>query len=320
MGGGGRVSQEVKAIVAKYGLKVVRIHTHIGSGSDPAVWTKISTMSINICKHFPEVTTLNLGGGYKVGRMAYEAHKSTDLQTCGTPVKEAMQAFAKETGRELHLEIEPGTYLLANAGTLLCRIQDKVATTTPPPEEFAAVHDPNAKGAGGYTFLKIDSGMTEVLRPSLYAGQHPVVVIPADDSRLGTTEEYIVVGHCCESGDLLTPATEDAETLMPRQFNKAEIGDLCAIEGSGAYCSGMNSKSYNSFPEAGEVMLRAGRKEVSVIRQQQALSQIYQNEIPLGAPAPVHFVKYHGIGNDFIMVDCRDKLTPSIAPEVSVNL
>ena len=97
MGGGGRVSQEVKAIVAKYGLKVVRIHTHIGSGSDPAVWTKISTMSINICKHFPEVTTLNLGGGYKVGRMAYEAHKSTDLQTCGTPVKEAMQAFAKVT-------------------------------------------------------------------------------------------------------------------------------------------------------------------------------------------------------------------------------
>jgi len=193
-------------------------------------------MSINICKHFLDVTTLNLGGGYKVGRMSYEADKSTNLQTCGdtaidtpsctlfttlfttllkpiyalqpsvgpagtppnpnpnpnpnpagTPVKEAMVAFAKETGRELHLEIEPGTYLLANACSLVSRVQDKVATTTTPPAEFAAVAAAGAaadeKGAAGYTFLKLDSGMTEVLRPSLYAAQHPVVIVPMDDAR-----------------------------------------------------------------------------------------------------------------------------------------
>ena len=47
-------------------LKVFRIHTHIGSGSDPAVWQKVSNMSLNLCKVFPDVHTLNLGGGYKV--------------------------------------------------------------------------------------------------------------------------------------------------------------------------------------------------------------------------------------------------------------
>ena len=56
--------------------------------------------------------------------------------------------FAVETGREIKLEIEPGTFLVANCGALLSKVQDKVSTDT-------------------YSFLKLDSGMTEVLRPSL---------------------------------------------------------------------------------------------------------------------------------------------------------
>ena len=60
--------------------QVERIHTHIGSGSDPAVWQRVSGMSINLCRAFPDVSTLNLGGGFKVGRMAYEkVRQSTQL-------------------------------------------------------------------------------------------------------------------------------------------------------------------------------------------------------------------------------------------------
>ena len=128
---------------------MVRIHTHIGSGSDPEVWQEVTNDSIDLVRHFPDVTVLNLGGGYKVGRMSYE--QSTDLQVVGEPVKRLFADFAKETGRELKLEIEPGTYLTANSGTLLSRVQDMTTT-----------------GADGHTFLKLDSGMTEVLRPSLY--------------------------------------------------------------------------------------------------------------------------------------------------------
>jgi len=138
----------VKFIVNKHNLKVNRIHTHIGSGSDPTIWQNVALLSLALVKEFPEVETLNLGGGYKVGRMSYEP--STDLQKVGEPVAESFKQFAEETGRKLKLEIEPGTFLVANSGALLTTVQDMVTT-----------------GDNGHKFLKLDAGMTEVLRPSL---------------------------------------------------------------------------------------------------------------------------------------------------------
>lgn len=142
-------------IVAQYNLTVIRIHTHIGSGSDPDIWQKVSLLSLDLVNRFPSVHTLNLGGGYKVGRMSYEP--STDLQVVGTPVKEAFQSFAARTGRQIKLEIEPGTFMVANSGVLLTTVQDIVST-----------------GEHGHTFMKLDSGMTEVLRPSLYVA-YPII-------------------------------------------------------------------------------------------------------------------------------------------------
>ena len=114
--------QKAKSLCKEYNLKVERIHTHIGSGSDPEVWQKVAGMSLDLVRSFESVTTLNLGGGYKVARM--EDEKATDLQEIGTPVKKLFEEFAKETGRELKLEIEPGTFLLAHACSLVTTVQD----------------------------------------------------------------------------------------------------------------------------------------------------------------------------------------------------
>lgn len=249
------LKDEVKTLVTKYNLNVVRIHTHIGSGSDPVVWQDVTNDSINLVRDFPDVTVLNLGGGYKVGRMSYE--ESTDLQVVGEPVANLFTKFSEETGRELKLEIEPGTYLVANSGTLLTTVQDKVTT-----------------GSEGHTFLKLDSGMTEVLRPSLYGAQHPIVALTDTTN----TAEYIVVGHCCESGDMFSCLPGEPETLDRKMLKAVEIGDLISIEGSGAYCSGMATKNYNSFPEAPEVMIDTKGKP-HVIRKRQVLEQIVANEV-----------------------------------------
>lgn len=251
---------KVKELLAKYRLEPVRVHTHIGSGSDPAVWQKVAALTLGLVREFSTVHTMNLGGGFKVARVAGE--KATDLNEVGEPVARLLAEFAAETGRELHLEIEPGTFLMANAGGLLATIRDIVDT-----------------GREGYRFYKLDGGMTEVLRPSLYGAQHPIHIFQtgaAADEKLGPT---VVVGHCCESGDILTPAPGEPELLAPRMLPDAEPGDLCWIGGAGAYCAAMATKNYNSFPEAPEVLLDE-EERAHLIRSRQPLEQIWQNELP----------------------------------------
>lgn len=239
-------------------LYIERIHTHIGSGSDPEVWKRVALISLDIVKKFikagHDVSILNLGGGYKVGRMSYES--STDLHECGATVKQAFEEFKTRTGIELKLEIEPGTFLVANAGSLVAEVIDLKSTPK-------------------YNFIITNSGMTEVARPALYGAQHPIVIVP----RIKTNEtgEYIVSGHCCESGDILTPTPGDSEALMPRKLLQAKIGDLAVIEGAGAYCAGMCTKNYNSYPEAAELLIRNNGK-VHAIRKRQTIEQILENE------------------------------------------
>ena len=248
---------QIKAVAEKYRLKIVRIHTHIGSGSDPLVWQKVAKMSIATVEQFEDVHTLDMGGGFKVARVAGE--KSTDLQKIGKPVAKEIRDFAKRTGRKIRFEIEPGTFLLANCAAVIATVQDMCDT-----------------GKDGYKFLKLDSGMTDVLRPSIYGAQHPISIVQNRPSK--KTEKYIVVGHCCESGDILTPAPADPEALAPRLMQKAEIGDICIIGGAGAYCSSMSPSNYNSYPAAPEIMLKSDGS-LKLMRRRQTLEQILQNEV-----------------------------------------
>ena len=86
-------------------------------------------------------------------------------------------------GRELKLEIEPGTFLVANAGAVLSRVQDIVTTRTEKEDTLKS----------GHTFVKLDSGMTDVLRPSLYGAQHPLVTVPGDAARDETYQNKVEV-------------------------------------------------------------------------------------------------------------------------------
>ncbi|HVM60781.1 MAG TPA: diaminopimelate decarboxylase [Verrucomicrobiae bacterium] len=249
---------EALAAGRRYGLKFTRLHTHIGSGSDPRVWERVARMSLETCARLPDVTVLNLGGGYKVGRVSGE--ETTDLQAIGRRVAGAFRSFAAKHGRRLHLEVEPGTYLVANACALIATVIDVVDT-----------------GLRGHSSLKLDAGMTEMLRPSMYGAQHPIGVVPDGAGRRGR-REYVVVGHCCESGDVLTPAPRRPEALQRRLLTEARIGDLVVLGSAGAYCSSMSAKNYNSFPEAPEVMI-SENGSVTLIRKRQTLDQIVQNEV-----------------------------------------
>lgn len=249
---------EIKEICARHRLRLTGMHTHIGSGSDADTWAHCAGLSLGIVERLPEVTRLSLGGGFKVGRMAGEI--SADMALIGNRVMQDFVAFASQHGRKLHLEVEPGTFLVANAGALVCSVADVVDT-----------------GEDGHTFLKIDAGMTEIVRPAMYGAQHPIVVVPAANESRGHGT-YLVAGHCCESGDILTPEPGNPEGLLERELTEAHPGDYLVIEGAGAYCASMASRNYNSFPECAE-LLREGPGAFRLIRKRQPLEQIWQNEV-----------------------------------------
>ena len=184
---------EVAAIGKRHGLHIRRLHSHVGSGTDPEVWKRCARMTLDLVGALPEVATVNLGGGFKVGRMPEEP--SVDLADVGAHVRREIEDFRARDGRALHLEIEPGTFLVANAGVIVASCVDVVDT-----------------GAEGYVFAKLDAGMPEITRPSLYGAQHPIDVL----ARGREQAAVVFVGPCCESGDILTPAPGDPEALAPR--------------------------------------------------------------------------------------------------------
>ena len=246
---------DVKALAARYRLTLRTLHTHIGSGTDPDVWRRATRMSLDLAAGLPDVTVVNLGGGFKVGRMPEEP--TADMAEVASHVGRELAAFHDRHGRALHLEIEPGTFLVANAGAVVATCIDVVDT-----------------GKDGYLFAKLDTGMTEVTRPSLYGAQHPIDVLARDRE----TAAVVFVGPCCESGDILTPAPGDPEELAPRWVPRPRIGDLVIVGGAGAYCSAMSTLNYNSYPQAPEVMFERDGS-LRLVRRRQSLEQMLQNEV-----------------------------------------
>jgi len=116
--------------------------------------------------------------------------------------------------------------------------------------------------------------MNDMPRVAMYWVQEPLFIIN-DTSEY---EEYVVVGHCCESSDILTPKLYDAEILEPRKLKKAFIWDTLVIDWVWAYNSGMAIKNYNSFPESGELLLRENW-EIVEIRKREQVEEIWRNEI-----------------------------------------
>lgn len=211
--------------------KISRAHIHIGSGGDPKVWQAAINRALELVKLIPSVQSLNMGGGFKIARVSGEPE--ADMAKILQIFSDELTKFKEETGRQLSLEIEPGTWLVGNGGYLIAEVVDIVDT-----------------GKDGFRFLKLNTGMNDFLRPAMYGAQHPMEVLNDSSGQA----DYVVVGHNCETGDILTPAPGDPEAIKPRQLNQAKIGDLLAIGGAGAYGSSMRAIGYNSFPSAKEVL------------------------------------------------------------------
>jgi diaminopimelate decarboxylase len=186
------------------------------------------------------IASIDVGGGlgvrYREGEAALPA---------ADYVAEIRAALAGFEGRIL---LEPGRYLVAEAGLLLTR-----ALLT--------------KHGGQRDFLVLDAAMNDLLRPSLYDAWHDIERV--DDGAAGREPVvYDVVGPVCETGDTFAIA---------RTLPRCEAGDLLAIRTTGAYGASMGS-TYNSRPLAAEVLVDGDR--YAVVRRRQTFEDIIAGEQP----------------------------------------
>ncbi len=252
-------------------VTIGQVHVHIGSGGDPAAWAdNIDRMLEIVERHFPDATTINLGGGFKEARMPDE--QAADIAALGQHARQRFEAFATRTGRKPHMSVEPGTYVVANAGYLVTRVTDR-----------------KWSGPGGFEFILTDGGMEANTRPLLYGSRHPFYVISRAGELLSSEwnlndpnvelDFRVVVGRCCESGD--SQSLDHHGHIIPRMMADPQVGDFVVVGGAGAYCASMSPFNYNSYLQAPEVLLGADGS-LQVVRKPQTLDQVVVNEVGRG--------------------------------------
>jgi diaminopimelate decarboxylase len=246
------------------GVRFAHVHTHIGSGGDPELWRQNIDRELDIVeRYFPDAQSVGFGGGLRVARMPRES--AADIKALGEYAAERIREFHARTGRKLGMEIEPGTYIMANAGYIVTRVADKKST-----------------GEQGFNFVVVNGGMELNARPAMYGSEHPFYVVSRDGLLLsseftGGADGFsaVVAGRCCESGDTQNVGSDGVS--VPRAMAEPEIGDYIVIGGAGAYCSSMAPFNYNSYPQAPEALVEEDGS-IRLIRRGQTLEQIIENE------------------------------------------
>jgi diaminopimelate decarboxylase len=215
-------------------LRIGGIHIHIGSPVyevQPYVDAvkKVTALIDRLTERGHKIEWLDLGGGFAVN---YK-HPSQALPV--TEHAKALIPLLKD--KPYKIALEPGRYIVGNAGILLTRVLYR-------------------KTGGSKQFVIIDAAMNDLIRPTLYDSYHfiwpvkprePQNVLQQRDSdaQVHSGEKVDVVGPICESGDYLAK-----ERLLPR----TERGDLLSVFTAGAYGFAMSS-NYNNRPRAAEVLV-----------------------------------------------------------------
>ena len=180
----------------------------------------------------------NIGGGLGI------SYSIENPQTAKAFAKRVLPML-KKSG--LKIILEPGRFISGNSGILVT----KVLYTKITPRN---------------TFVIVDSGMSDLIRPSLYTAYHKIVPVKLRQDSSASPEKVDVVGPICESGDFL-----GKDRFLPMMHK----GDLLAVMGAGAYGFSMSS-NYNSRPRGSEVMVI--KNKIYVVREQETYKDLVRGE------------------------------------------
>ncbi len=246
---------EALAVIRQSGLMLIGLHMHIGSGVDYKHLEQVCHAMVALVTRLDRpIHAISAGGGlsipYRDGEPRLDTAHYFGLWDT------ARREIAQRQGHPVHLEIEPGRFLVAEAGVLLAEVR---ATKT----------------MGRNFFALVDAGFNDLMRPSMYGSHHGISVL-AHDGIARTPRATVVAGPLCESGDVFTQG--EGGVVLTRELPEAQVGDLLIFHDTGAYGASMSS-NYNSRPLIPEVLVDGG--QARLIRRRQTVQELLALELNL---------------------------------------
>ena len=243
-------------VLQRYNLKLVGIHMHIGSGVDYGHLEQVCGAMVRQVVDFgQDLEAISAGGGlsipYREGEEAIDTDHYYGLWSA------ARDQIAAHLGHAVKLEIEPGRFLVAEAGVLVSQVR-------------------SVKEMGSRHFVLIDAGFNDLMRPSMYGSYHHITALAADgrDLTQAPRVETVVAGPLCESGDVFTQ--QEGGKVETRALPEVKPGDYLVLHDTGAYGASMSS-NYNSRPLLPEVLFDNGKARL--IRRRQTIQELLALEL-----------------------------------------
>lgn len=243
-------------VLQRYNLKLVGIHMHIGSGVDYGHLEQVcGAMVRQVIDFGQDLEAISAGGGlsipYREGEEAIDTDHYYGLWSA------ARDSIAAHLGHAVKLEIEPGRFLVAEAGVLVAQVR-------------------SVKEMGSRHFVLIDAGFNDLMRPSMYGSYHHITALAADGRDLVNAPriETVVAGPLCESGDVFTQ--QEGGKVETRSLPEVKPGDYLVLHDTGAYGASMSS-NYNSRPLLPEVLFDNG--VARLIRRRQTIQELLALEL-----------------------------------------
>lgn len=218
---------DVKRLLETYNLTLAGINQHIGSlFMDAQPYIQSLDSILNIAKQFDDLEFIDLGGGFGIPYHKQEGEARLDIKALGEKLDPILATFAKEYGKKVQFQIEPGRYIPCES----CILVGTVTAT---------------KTNADHHYLGCDIGFNALQRPIMYDSHHDIEIYSKEqkESPLGP---LTVVGNICESGDILAK-----DRMLP---TTATRGDLLAMMDAGAYGYSMAS-CYNQRFRPAEILI-----------------------------------------------------------------
>ena len=235
--------EDIKNIVQSTGIKIQGLHIHTGSEiKDIAVYIKGLELVLDLTKFFPDVSIIDLGGGFKVPYKDEEV--GTDMQSLGLQVSEVLKKHEIQYKRTFELWFEPGKFLVSQCGYFLVKAN-------------VIKHSPTR------TFVGVNSGFNHLIRPMFYDAYHRITNISNPDGEIQT---YNVVGNICETDTF----------AWDRDLNKVRPDDILLFSNAGAYGFEMSSR-FNSRARPAEVIIE--NAELKLIRHRETFEDLLQGVV-----------------------------------------